>query len=132
MISHLLDTNVCIRALKKRSPALLARFTDHDGHMALSDVTLFELYYGAERYEDPAKRFQMVEAFAARLEVLPFDSRAARQAGNIRATLEKTGRIIGAYDLMNAGIARSQGLVVATNNVREFSRVDGLRVERWI
>ncbi len=131
MISHLLDTDVCIHALKKRSRKLLALLTAHDGRMAISDVTLFELYFGAERYEDPAKRIQIIEAFAARFEILPFESKAARQAGNIRATLEKAGRSIGAYDLMIAGIARSQGLVIATNNVREFSRVDGLQVERW-
>jgi tRNA(fMet)-specific endonuclease VapC len=99
--------------------------------MAMSDVTLYELYYGAERYDDPAARIAILENFAARLEVLPFDTRAALHAGNIRATLERQGQVIGAYDLMIAAIARSQGLVLVTGNVREFERVEGLRVERW-
>jgi tRNA(fMet)-specific endonuclease VapC len=131
MLAYLLDTDICIHALKKRNAALIDAFTAHDGRMAVSDVTLYELYYGAERYDDPAARIAILENFAARLEVLPFDTRAALHAGNIRATLERQGQMIGAYDLMIAAIARSQGLVLVTGNVREFERVEGLRVERW-
>jgi tRNA(fMet)-specific endonuclease VapC len=131
MLAYLLDTDICIHALKKRNAALLEAFTAHDGRMAVSDVTLYELYYGAERYDDPAQRIAIIESFAARLEVLPFDTRAALHAGNIRATLERQGQMIGAYDVMIAAIARSQGLVLVTGNIREFERVEGLRVERW-
>lgn len=131
MLAYLLDTDICIHALKKRNAALVEAFTAHDGRMALSDVSLFELYYGAERYDDPAARIAVIEGFTARLEILPFDSRAALHAGNIRATLERQGSMIGAYDLMIAAIARAQGLVLVTGNVREFERVEGLRVERW-
>jgi tRNA(fMet)-specific endonuclease VapC len=131
MLAYLLDTDICIHALKKRNPALIEAFTAHDGRMAVSDVTLYELYYVAERYDDPSQRIAGIENFAARLDVLPFDTSAARHAGNIRATLERQGQVIGAYDLMIAAIARSQGLVLVTGNVREFERVEGLRVERW-
>ena len=131
MLAYLLDTDICIHALKKRNAKLMEAFTTHDGRMAVSDVTLYELYYGAERYEDPSARITVIENFAARLEVLPFDTRAALHAGNIRATLERQGQMIGAYDLMIAAIARAQGLVLVTGNVREFERVEGLRVERW-
>lgn len=131
MLAYLLDTDICIHALKKRNAALAQAFTAHEGRMAVSDVTLYELYYGAERYDDPASRIAIIEGFAARLDILPFDTRAALHAGNIRATLERQGRTIGAYDLMIAAIARSQGLVLVTGNVREFERVEGLRVERW-
>ena len=132
MITHLLDTDVCIFALKKRSGALLEKFTAHDGVMAISDVTLFELYYGAENYEEAQARVAKIEDFASRLEILPFDSKAARHAGNIRAKLESAGKIIGAYDIQIAAIARSQGLILATNNLREFGRIEGLRIERWV
>ena len=131
MLAYLLDTDICIHALKKRNAALIEAFTAHNGRMAVSDVTLYELYYGAERYDDPATRIAVIENFAARLEILPFDSRAALHAGNIRARLERQGQIIGAYDLMIAAIARSQGLVLVTGNIREFERVEGLRVEGW-
>lgn len=131
MLSHLLDSDICIYAMKGRNRALTERFAAHDGRMAISDVTVFELYYGAERYDDPQQRFSVIESLVARLEVLPFDSKAARHAGQIRATLERKGQMIGGYDVMIAAIARSQGLVLATNNVREFARVEGLRVEKW-
>lgn len=98
--------------------------------MAVPDVTLVELHYGAERNDDPAARIAIIESFAARLEILPFDARAAPHCGNIRATLERQGQIIGDYDLTIAAIARSQGLVLVTGNVRQFERVEGLRVER--
>ena len=74
----------------------------------------------------------MVERFAARLSVLPFDSGAAAHTAEIRATLERQGLVIGAYDLMVAGHARSQGLVVTTGNLKEFARVAGLRSEDWL
>ncbi|MGQ0486271.1 MAG: tRNA(fMet)-specific endonuclease VapC [Hyphomicrobiales bacterium] len=131
MLSFLLDTDICIHALKRRSRALAERFAANDGRLAVSDVTLFELCHGAERYAEPQQRLAIIESFTARLGMLAFDSRAAQHAGQIRAMLERQGQTIGAYDVMIAGIARSQGLVLVTNNVREFSRVEGLRVEKW-
>ena len=131
MISHLLDTDICIIALKKRNRALLDLLKKHEGRMAISDVTLFELYYGAEGYEEPNRRIAIVEDFTSRVELMPFDSKAARHAGNIRSTLERQGQMIGAYDVMIAAIARAQGLTLATRNLREFKRVDGLLTEKW-
>ena len=74
----------------------------------------------------------MVERFAARLSVLPFDSDAAAHTAEIRASLERQGSVIGAYDLMIAGHARSRGLIVVTGNLKEFARVAGLRSEDWL
>lgn len=73
-------------------------------------------------------RIAIIENFAARLDILPFDTRTALHDGNIRATLERQGQMIGAYDLMIAAVARSQGLVLVTGNVRELERAEGLRV----
>lgn len=131
MLSYLLDTDICIYALKGRSRSLSEKFKANDGRMAVSDVTLFELHYGAEKYAEPASRLAVIEAFVTRLELLPFDSRAAQHAAQIRSALEQKGESIGAYDLMIAGIARSQGLVLVSNNVREFRRVEGLQLESW-
>ncbi len=131
MLVYLLDTDICIHVLKHRSRALAERFKANDGRMAVSDVSLFELAYGAEKYDEPQKRMAIIDGFVARLELLAFDSRAAVHAGGIRSRLERQGRMIGAYDVMIAGIARSQGLVLVTNNLGEFERVEGLRVERW-
>ena len=79
----------------------------------------------------PKDNRREVERFCARLEVLPFDADAAAHAADIRAALERQGRTIGGYDLLIAGHARSRGLVVVTNNLGEFTRVDGLRCVDW-
>jgi tRNA(fMet)-specific endonuclease VapC len=131
MLTFLLDTDICIHVLKHRSRSLAERFAANDGRMGISDVTLFELAYGAESYAEPQQRLAIVESFAARLELLPFDSAAALYAGEIRAKLERKGRMIGAYDLTIAGIARSRGPIVVSGNLRAFGRAEGLRVERW-
>lgn len=73
-----------------------------------------------------------VEQFAARLEVLPYGPEAAAHAADIRAVLERKGQMIGGYDLLIAGYARSRGLIVISGNLREFTRVDGLRCEDWL
>jgi tRNA(fMet)-specific endonuclease VapC len=73
-----------------------------------------------------------VERFIARLEILAFDEPAGLHAADIKATLERTGRLIGAYDLLIAGHARSRGLTVVTGDLGEFKRVEGLRSEDWL
>ncbi len=131
MLRYLLDTNFCIHVLRNRAPALRERFNAEVETMCLSDVVLYELLYGAERSADPARVRRDVERFAGRLAVLPFDSEAAAHTAEIRADLLRRGRVIGPYDLMIAGHARSRGLVVVTGNVGEFQRVQGLRCEDW-
>ena len=131
MLRYLLDTNFCIHVLRNRAPALRERFNAEVETMCLSDVVLYELLYGAERSADPARVRREVEHFAGRLAVLPFDSEAAAHTAEIRADLVRRGSVIGPYDLMIAGHARSRGLVVVTGNVGEFRRVQGLRCEDW-
>lgn len=99
--------------------------------MCISTLTLAELFYGVEKSAHPARNLAEVEGFAARLEVLDFDGHAAAHTGQIRAELARTSTPIGPYDQMIAGHARSRGLIVVTNNRREFDRVPGLRVEDW-
>ncbi len=100
--------------------------------MCISDVVLYELLCGAGWSARPAENLGIVERFAARLGVMPYDSAAAAHTADIRANLERRGLPIGAYDLMISGHARSQGLVVVTGNLGEFSRVEGLRSEDWL
>lgn len=131
MLRYLLDTNICIRVLRNRPPDLGVRFKTHAGAVSISSVVLFELMYGAARSNHATEVQQQVEAFAARLVVMPFDDEAAVHAADIRAELERRSQVIGPYDLMIAGHARSRGLIVVTGNLGEFSRVDGLRCEDW-
>lgn len=132
MLLYLLDTDLCIRVLRDRPKGLRERFNAEADTLCISMVTLFELYYGAEKSARPVENRHEVERFAARLEVLPFDAAAAAHAAEIRATLERRSLPIGAYNLLIAGLARSRGLVVVTGNLREFTRVDGLRAEDWL
>jgi tRNA(fMet)-specific endonuclease VapC len=99
--------------------------------MGISAVTLGELVFGAENSQHVEQNLADIEALAARLEVLPFDNPAAYHFGQIRAALYRTGQPIGPYDMMIAGQARAGGLILVTNNVREFERVPGLLLEDW-
>lgn len=131
MLRYMLDTNFCIRVLRDRPPGMRERFNAEAGSLCISTVVLTELLYGAAKSALPRHNRDQVEHFAARLEVLPFDQEAADHAADIRATLEREGRMIGGYDVLIAGHARSRGVIVVTHNMREFTRVDGLRCEDW-
>lgn len=132
MLKYLLDTNICIYTIKNRPDSVRKIFLEHDGQMCVSSVTQMELIYGAEKSLAVSRNLKDIEGFLARLIVKDFDANAATHAGQIRAELAKAGTPIGPYDQMIAGHARSLGLVVVTNNVSEFSRVQGLRVVNWV
>lgn len=132
MLKYLLDTNIVIYTMKNRPVAVRDTFNSHEGQLCISTVTLMELFYGAEKSNDPAQNTRNIENFAARLHVLDYDSAAAQHTGQIRAELAKTGQTIGPYDQMITGHARSLGLIMVSNNVREFARVPGLRLENWV
>ena len=119
MITHLADSDVCIRVLKKRNREFINRFVEMRKVIAVSSVTVFELYAGAENYEDKHQRCSVIDEFLALLDVIPFDSKAAREAGEIHGQLLRKGMRIGSYDVLNAGLARSRKLTIATNNLRE-------------
>jgi len=132
MLRYLLDTNLCIRVLRDRPQGLRERFNAEASGLCISTVVLTELLYGAAKSARPVENRHGVERFAARLAVLPFDEEAAAHAADIRAVLEREGQVIGGYDLLIAGHARSRGLVVVTGNLGEFTRVAGLRCEDWL
>jgi len=132
MLKYMLDTNIVIYVIKRRPTALLEVFNEHVGHMCISSITLAELLHGAEKSERQEHNMRRVEDFTSRLDVLPYNPKAAAHYGNIRADLEAKGTTIGVNDLHIAGHARCEGLVLVTNNMKEFERVDGLRVENWV
>lgn len=132
MRKYLLDTNICIYTIKNRPESVRKAFIEHEGQMGVSTITEMELIYGAEKSAAIARNLKDVEGFLARLEILDFDSAAAAHTGQIRAELANAGTPIGPYDQMIAGHARSLGLIVVTNNVAEFARVPGIRLENWV
>ena len=130
MLTHMLDTDQCIRVIRDRPKGLQEHFNGAAPGLCISAVTMAELHHGVEKSARPAEGRRQVMDFTGRLDVLDFDADAAAHYGEIRATLERQGQIIGRYDLMIAGHARSRGLVVVTG-LREFTHVDGLRCEDW-
>ncbi|MFA4940370.1 type II toxin-antitoxin system VapC family toxin [Brevundimonas sp.] len=126
----MLDTSICIDILRTRSAALINRLKTEREPLYLSTVVVMELAVGPNKLADP-RRAELLEAFLARLDILPFDEDAARHTAAIRAVLERQGRPIGPYDYQIAGHARSRGLTVVTRNTGEFERVAGLTVEDW-
>ncbi|PKO27397.1 MAG: VapC toxin family PIN domain ribonuclease [Betaproteobacteria bacterium HGW-Betaproteobacteria-9] len=132
MLKYLLDTNIVIYVIKRRPLEVMGLFNQNAGRMAISAITLSELYHGAEKSAKVAQNLAVVEEFASLLEVLPYSPKASQHYGAIRAELEKTGRPIGVNDLHIAAHARSEGLTLVTNNVGEFERVPGLMLENWV
>ncbi len=127
MLRYMLDTNI-----KDRPTGLRERFNSLADQLCISAVTLGEMIYGAEKSTRPVENLLVVEQFAARLDVLPFAEKAAAHYGQLRAELERAGQPVGAYDMMIGGHARSEGLILVSNNPREFRRMKGLRIENWI
>jgi len=128
----LLDTDICSYAMRRASARTVERISAHTvGELKVSAVTQFELEYGARRSARANELMTVVELFLANVEILPFDFAAARRAAGVRAALAASGRPIGQYDILIAGHALSLGATLVTNNVAEFRRVDGLRIENW-
>ena len=132
MFGSMLDTNVCIRAMRKGGEYILERLKSDPEQLCLSTIILNELYVGAELSARPDHHMLLVTELASRLTVLDFDDNAARHAADIRADLTRKGQLIGSNDMLIAGHARSLGLMVVTNDLSDFKRVDGLRCEDWL
>ena len=132
MLEYMLDTNICIYVIKSRPAALRERFDQLAEALCISAITLGELLYGVEKSARRSENLEAVEQFTARLEVVPFSLRAAAHFGQIWAELAKLGTLCGAYDMLIGAHARSEGLMLVTNNVREFQRIPGLLVDNWV
>ena len=130
---YLLDTNICIYLIKRRPSEVLERFRQHSPQdVAISTITLFELQYGAERSQYQQRSEDALAKFLLPLNLINLDHSSAIEAATIRAQLEKKGMLIGPYDLLIAGLARSRSMTLVTNNTKEFERVVGLHLENWV
>ncbi|MDR1799546.1 MAG: type II toxin-antitoxin system VapC family toxin [Bifidobacteriaceae bacterium] len=130
-LRYLADTNVLVDLLRHREHLDRRRFADAAGRVAVSVVTVMELEYGTVRSTNPVQNRAEVEALLSLFAILDLTRGAAEHAGQVRAAGAAAGTPIGPYDSLLAGQARSLGLTLVTNNLREFSRVPGLLVEDW-
>lgn len=129
----LLDTNAAIALIGGKSPSLLQRVvTTRKGDVGVSAIVAHELFFGAFGSQRVAFNLESLRLFLRDFETIPFDEEDAREAGEIRASLKSRGSPIGPYDLLIAAQAKRRGLIVVTNNRREFERVDGLLIEDWL
>jgi tRNA(fMet)-specific endonuclease VapC len=128
----LLDTNVWIAYLnKKPSPVQSRILAVPVEKLLLCDVVKAELYYGAYKSLKTTENLARLENLFLIVRSLPFDAKAARHFGEIRAQLEQGGMLIGAYDMQIAAIALANHLTLVTHNTREFSRITALKLEDW-
>ncbi|MBB3312366.1 tRNA(fMet)-specific endonuclease VapC [Rhizobium sp. BK196] len=132
MLAYMLDTNICIYVMKNYPLELREKFNLLAEQLCISSITLAELYYGAEKSARRIENLTAIEHFTARLEVLPFGEKAALHYGQVRADLERAGTPCGPHDMQIGGHARAEGLIVVTNNMREFVRMPGVRTENWV
>ena len=131
----MLDTKILVYVLKRRPQhqTVVDRYDAADARLTcISSITLAELRFGVEQSLIRNLTQAKLDRLVAALTVAPFEAAAAHAYGVLRATLQKAGKLIGPLDMLIAGHAISLGATLVSNNMREFSRVPGLRVENWL
>ena len=131
-MKYMLDTNICIYIIKEKPKKVLNKFQSLEiGDICISMITFAELEYGVEKSKYTETNRTALTCFLAPIEILPFNQKEAIKYGEIRATLEKQGNVIGAYDLMIGAHAIAENLTLVTNNEKEFNRISELSIENW-
>ncbi|MCL2882392.1 MAG: type II toxin-antitoxin system VapC family toxin [Coriobacteriia bacterium] len=130
-MSYMLDTNTCIFAIKKNEQVLASVKKHRDEGLCISDVTLSELEYGVCHSRFQAQNRIALTQFLSIITPLPYEERAAHEYGVLRADLCRRGCVIGAMDMLIAAHAIAAGMVLVTNNTKEFERVKRLRLVDW-
>jgi tRNA(fMet)-specific endonuclease VapC len=129
---YLLDTNTCIKYLNGRSEKIKQHLESiHPEDIVLCSIVKAELFYGAMKSANPEKNLEKLEKFTNPFISLPFDDKASKLYGLIRSQLEKKGTPIGPNDLIIASISVANDITLITHNVKEFNRVENLRLEDW-
>ena len=131
-IRFLLDTNICIYIAKRHPPEVASRFENlRPGDVGLSIITYGELLFGAEKSQHPQPAKERLQRFVELVPVLPLPDESPHHYARIRSELGRLGTPIGANDLWIASHALAAGLILVSNNLREFDRVTGLTTENW-
>lgn len=131
-MKYLLDTNICIYAIKNRPEHVIKKITSHSPeNLAVSVITHAELIYGAYKSQRVEENLEAVSLFLSPFEIIDFGGNDALTYGQIRANLENKGTPIGANDLLIAAQALNKGYILVTNNEKEFKRIDRINIENW-
>lgn len=131
-MKYMLDTNICIYTIKHKPPEVIKNFLRHNpDEMCISSITYAELMHGVEKSQAVERNRMAITLFLSAITILPFNQYAAEEYGKVRAELERKGTPIGSMDMLIAGHARAEELVLVTNNTREFFRVENLEAEDW-
>lgn len=128
---YMLDTDICVYVINENPVELKATFNRYSQQLAISSITLAELMFGVEKSGNRLRNLENALDFTRRVSVLFFDDKAAMEYGKLRAELQWKGTPIGPNDTLIAAHARSIDATLVTNNIQEFNRVQGLRVENW-
>ena len=129
---YMLDTDICIYIIKRKPPTVLKRLElIEPGQISMSAITFAELMNGAKKSQHIEANVSRLTALAEILEICSFDQHAAIAYGDVRSRLEKRGEVIGPHDMLIAAHALSLDRTLVTNNHKEFSRVEGLKLENW-
>lgn len=133
MSQIMLDTNICIYIIKNKPQSVREKFKCYNiGDLVLSSITVSELYYGAYKSQYVKKNLLALEHFLKPFDIVEYDLKASIEYGKIRASLEKSGQIIGGLDMLIAAHAKSLKMTLVTNNKKEFERIDGLVLDNWV
>ena len=131
-MKYMLDTNICIYAIKHKPPEVIKEFLKHNpDDLCISSITYGELMHGVEKSQAVERNHAAITLFLSAISIIPFGYNAAEEYGKVRTELERKGNPIGPLDTLIAAHARAEGLVLVTNNTREFLRVQNLAVENW-
>ena len=131
-MKYMLDTNICIYVIKHKPAGAIRRFLEHDPYdICVSSITYAEMMHGVEKSAARERNRIAYMAFMSAITVLDFSAKAAEEYGRVRSALEAQGTPIGPMDMLIAGHAKAENLILVTNNTREFERVKGLRLENW-
>ena len=130
---YMLDTNICIYAIKRKFDSVLDKIKEHKtSGISISSITLAELEHGVANSMYPEKNATALLEFLSVFNVKSFDDFAVKEYGIIKTDLKKRGYLIGPLDTLIAAHAKSLNYILITNNTKEFSRVQGLKIEDWV
>ena len=132
-MKYMLDTNICIFIIKHQPENVIQKFMEDDpDDICISAITYAELAYGVEKSQSKEKNKIALMVLLSEIQIVPFDDLAAQIYGEIKVDLQKKGTPIGPLDTLIAAHAKALNLILVTNNIKEFARVDDLEAEDWV